>query len=152
MEKNYFKFFELSTEEEPLYIYETYENNPDDRNNHEIPTTREFFTQEEAQRSYLSLLFLDGKCSYTTEYYTIQGEWVEDYMKELSPHEFFEKVGPYLKDDETFEKKRREVENSMQFKANLTTYRMVKKQLTEMPKDKQDEAAKIILKRYIKES
>ena len=40
----------------------------------------------------------------------------------------------------------------MEFKANLTNYRMVKKQLTEIPKEKQDEAAKIILKRYLKES
>ena len=146
------KFIELRTEDEPLYLYEIYKQDPNDKFSHEVPTTIEFFTQEEGIRNYLSLEFLNRRCKYATQNYTMQGEFIEDYTRELSPYEFLEKVWPYLKNKETFERKINEVKNSMEFKANLTNYRMVKKQLTEMPKEKQDEVAKIILKRYMKES
>ena len=147
----YIKFIELRTEEEPLYLYEIYEKDPTENNNHEVPVTREFFTQEEGIRNFISIEFLNRQCKYLTQDYSIQGEWRGDYANEITPYEFLEAVGPYLKDEETFNKKKEEVLNSMRFKAKLTDYRMIKMDKKGgIPQETKDEAAKTILKKYMK--
>ena len=38
----FIKFIELRTEEEPLYLYEIYKQDPNDKFSHEVPTTMSF--------------------------------------------------------------------------------------------------------------
>ena len=61
MDKKIFKFYELYTEHGTLYVYETYKDGEGS-----YPETREFFTNEVAQRGYDTLVFNDGKCSFRT--------------------------------------------------------------------------------------
>lgn len=152
-EDKFIKFIELRTQEEPLYLYEIYKLDPDDKENHEVPVTREFFTQEEGIRNFCSLEFLNRTCKYETQHYTFQGEWVENYVREISPFEFLEKVGPYIKNEELRKRKADEILTSMKFKAEhegYSDYRRVKMNKTELPKEQMDEVAQKVLTKYMK--
>lgn len=87
MDKKIFKFYELYTEHGTLYVYETYKDGEGS-----YPETREFFTNEVAQRGYDTLVFNDGKCSFKTRKRDYEGYVSEEYMKELEPYEFYKNI------------------------------------------------------------
>ena len=91
MDKKIFKFYELYTEHGTLYVYETYKDGEGS-----YPETREFFTNEVAQRGYDTLVFNDGKCSFRTRKRDYEGYVSEEYMKELEPYEFYKNIEFYV--------------------------------------------------------
>ncbi len=144
---NFIKYYELSTEDGPLYYYEIYR---EDAEKSEIPIPIEFFTQEEGVRGFNCVEFLDRKCSYPYGPVSMQGYITQPYLKELSPYEFLEAVGPYMASEAVMEDKRKEVMTGMKFKAGLTNYRMIKIQRNEINQKQKDEVATKILKKYMK--
>lgn len=88
---NYYKFYELYTEYGTLFVYEKYK---EDKSS--FPETREFFTNNKAQIEYDQLCFNNGKSVFKTRKRNSDGYVREDYMKELEPHEFLDKVEPFL--------------------------------------------------------
>ena len=87
MDKNIFKFYELYTEHGTLYVYETYKDEEGS-----YPETREFFTNEVAQRGYDTLSFNNGKCSFRTRRRDLEGYVSDEYIKELEPYEFYKNI------------------------------------------------------------
>lgn len=96
-EEKTFKFYELYTEHGTLYIYETYKDGEGS-----YPETREFFTNEVAQRGYDTLSFDDGKLSFRTRKRDLEGYVSEEYTKELEPHEFYKKIEYFVSTDNGF--------------------------------------------------
>lgn len=96
---NYYKFYELYTEYGTLFVYEKY---IDDKSAY--PETREFFTNDEAQRGYDQLCFNNGRSIFRTRKRTSDGYIREEYMKELEAHEFLERVEVFLSSEEEREK------------------------------------------------
>ena len=148
--KEFIKYFELETEDGPLYFYEKYKSDPNVRFNSEMPVTKEFFTGEEGIRGFNTIDFLDRKCVFDTYYYSILGELMDTYKHELTPYEFLEKVFPFLETEEAFRRKREEVLNMLEYKAKLTTSRKVKKRPPEISSKTKDEMSQMILKKYLK--
>lgn len=104
-------YFELKTEYGPLYLYENYKSETD------IPVTREFFTQEKGIRRYGYLSFM-GNSDFKTVERNMEGLITEEYIKELSPYQFLNKVGGYLISEDSINKKRKDVYNIFDMKAN----------------------------------
>ena len=148
--KEFIKYLELETDDGSLYLYEKYQTDPSEEFNSEVPITREFFTGEEGIRGYNTLLFLDRQCEYTTKIQDIFGNCQGYNIHELRPHEFLEKVLPYLDNDETFERKRQEVLNILEYHAHKTESRMIKRTPPKLSDEKKDEYSNKILKKYIK--
>ena len=148
--KEFIKYIELETEDGPLYLYEKYKTDPNEKFNHEIPETREFFTQLEGIRSFNCITFLDRKCEFEWDYISFMGEHIKTYRNEISPYEFLMKVAPFLKDEETLKNKREEVMNILEFKAKLVNHRKVKLLPPEISEEQKNEVSQKVLKRYIK--
>lgn len=149
-EKKFIFYYELATEYGPLYIYKQYEEDPRIQFSHEIPVTREFFTQEEATTSYSELLFLDDTSSFTTEDRSIEGFIRESYLKELTPHEFLEKVAPYLESEELLDQKRKDVYYIFDSKARKEGNNKIIKDSPKVSEEFKDNIARKILKPYLK--
>lgn len=148
--REFIKYLELETADGPLYLYEKYKKDPNVLYNTEIPETREFFTGEEAIRSFNSLLFLDRKCELPTRFCGLGGEVLDDYVNELTPTEFLLKVLPYFETDKTIKRKREEVRNLFEYNAGLTKRRIVKKAPPEITQRTKDEISQKILGKYLK--
>ena len=159
MEKNnnekkegFYKFFELHTEYGPLYVYEKYKEDP----NHtepfyrEMPTTREFFTNEEGIRGYCVLEFMDRTASFTTIDMGMNGFPREEFMEELQPYEFLMKVAPFIETPQDKQEKAREIYDIFTNKAkNVGNSRIMRKQ-PEVSENTKNEIAKELLKKYVK--
>ena len=96
---DYYKFYELYTEYGTLFVYEKYVGDKS-----AFPETREFFTNDKAQNGYDQLVFNNGKSVFRTRKRNSDGYIKEEYMKEIEPHEFLDRVEPYLSSDEEKEK------------------------------------------------
>ena len=149
--KEYFyKYYELYTEDGPLYIYEKYKEKPKEIYNTEIPVTREFFTGEEAIRGYHTLDFLDRQSVFETNHYNLNGDFIDSYIKELEPYDFLMKVAPFLSDEKMLNDKKDDVMLILRYNAKLTNYRKIKKPSPEISNEIKNKESQKILKRYIK--
>ena len=148
--KEFIKYFELETEDGPLYFYEIYTKDPNEKFNSEMPVTKEFFTGEKGIRGFNTIEFLDRKCVFDTYNYSILGELMDTYKHELTPYEFLEKVFPFIETEEALRQKREEVLNMLQFKAGLTDYRKIKKRPRAISENTKNEMSQKILKKYLK--
>ena len=145
--EGFFRYFELDTEYGPLYVYEKYKNDPKKakRFDHEIPVTREFFTNEEGIRGYGTLDFMNRTAVFKTTERNMNGEVSEQNMTELEPYEFLMKVAPFLETEE----KAKEVYRIFDCKArNVGNTRIIKEQ-PEVSQKAKNEVAKILLKKHV---
>ncbi len=136
-------FYELATEYGPLYIYERYSDEFE-----KIPETREFFTQEIGTRGYGTLSFM-GNAVFRARERSMEGLVREEYMQELTPYEFLNKVFAYLENSEQKETKKAQVYNIFKMQAeNKDNTRPILKELKPTEEQKNKIATKI-LKRYL---
>ena len=149
-EKKYVKYFELFTEYGRLYIYEKYSKDPLNKSNSEVGEVHEFFTGELAIKNYGSLDFLNRSCKFTTYDRDLEGNIRNEYYKELSPYKFLKKVLPYLKNDETIEKKQDEVYTIFKNKIHKVNNYKIVSESPKISKEQKNKEARRILKRYLK--
>lgn len=108
-DKEYIRYYELFTEDGPLYLYEMYKECPEKPFNTEIPEIYEFFTQESATRGYETISFLDGQAVFKREDKNSEGITTKHYYLPLLPYEFLGKVMPYIDSEEKTDEKAKEV-------------------------------------------
>ena len=143
MEAKNVLYYELLTEYGPLYIYEIYTKDP--RKFRELPVTREFFTGEIGIRGYYTLTFLD-KSLFPTSLLSMDGGRIHDYMIELSPLEFLDRVG-YFMDDNRIEGMKECVYSIFERKAkNIGNNMIILEQPRITENQKNDIAAKVLAK------
>lgn len=141
-------YYELATEYGPLYIYERHVGDPKEQ---KVPETREFFTQEEARVGYGTLSFL-GNSSFKTVRRNYEGMIKEEYMTELSPYEFLDRVGAYIGTEEEINEKRKEIYRIFEMKAqNIGNDQIITEQKRLSQEQKDNIAAKILTKYLAKE-
>lgn len=150
-EKNkYIRYFELFTEEGPLYMYEMYKECPEKPFNTEIPEIYEFFTQEPATRDYQTISFLDGQAVFKREEKNSEGITTKHYYIPLLPYEFLGKVMPYIDDPKKTLEKAHEVVGILEArKAGIQLGKIV----VDPPRIRDEQRNKIaqeILKTYLK--
>lgn len=151
-QEGFFKYYELHTEYGPLYIYEKYKENPDQREpfHQEMPVTREFFTNEEGIRGYCTLDFRERTAVFTTTEMGMDGLPREHFMDELEPYDFLMKVAPYIETAEDKQEKAREVYDIFECKAKHQGNTRILRDTPEVSDYTKNRVAKILLKRYTK--
>ncbi len=147
----FYRYYELTTEYGPLYIYEKYKMDPNKANkfNQEIPVTREFFTNEEGIRSYCTLNFMNQTAKFVTTEMLMNGLPLENYMEELQPYEFLMKVSPFIETDEQKLEKAQEVYQIFEWKSkSIQNIRILKNQPKKSQRSR-NEYAKSLLKKHM---
>ena len=148
--KEYLRFYELFTEEGPIYIYEKYQTDPNARFNNEVPETREFFTQEEATKGPDSVSFLDGRAVFPRDEKDENGITTTVYMRLLTASEFLGKVLPFLDTDEKNKAKEKEVQRLLENKANNVVTKRIVVEPPKVSEEQRNKVARKILRQYIK--
>lgn len=148
--KEYLRFYELFTEEGPIYIYEKYQTDPNARFNDEVPETREFFTQEEAIKGPDTVSFLDGRAVFQRDRKDEEGITKEVYLRLLTASEFLGKVLPFLDTEEKNKVKEKEVRQLLENKANNVVTKRIVVEPPKVSEEQKNKVAKKILRQYIK--
>lgn len=138
-------YYELATEYGPLYIYERYKG---DSKQPEVPETREFFTQEEARVGYGTLSFL-GNSNFKTVRRNYEGMIKEEYMTELSPYEFLDRVGGYVGTEEEINEKRKEIYRIFEMKAHNIGNDQIITEPKRLSQEQKDYIASKVLTKYL---
>lgn len=139
-------YYELATEYGPLYIYERYEEDP--KQSREVPKTREFFTQEEARVGYGTLSFL-GDSNFKTVERNYEGMIRKEYMTQLSPYEFLDRVGGYIGTEEEIREKRKEIYRIFKLKAHNIGNDQIITEPKRLSQEQKDHVAAKILTKYL---
>lgn len=151
MEENeYIRFYELFTEEGPLFIYEKYKEDPNKPFNTEIPEIYEFFTQEPGTRGYETISFLDGRAVFKKESKNSEGITTESYLRLLTAVEFLGKILPFIDSEENNKAKEKEVQRILENRANGVVPRKIVVEPPKVSEEQKNKVARKILKSYIK--
>lgn len=110
---------------------------------------REFFTQEIGRKGYGTLSFLDDS-KFTTTERNMNGFITAEYMTEIAPYEFLNKVAAFLETNEKLAEKRKSIYNIFEMKANkIGNNKIILEQPTITEEQKNAIASKVLAK-YIK--
>lgn len=150
MENKYIRYYELFTEDGPLYIYEEYKEDPNKSFNNEIPEIYEFFTQEAGKRGYEDISFLNGQAVFKREEKNREGITTAWYTRLLTASEFLERVLPYLDSEESMAKKAKDVMQILEAKANNTTLGRIVVTPMKPTEEQKNKVARKVLKEYLK--
>lgn len=149
-EYKYIRYYELFTEDGPLYLYEMYKECPEKPFNTEIPEIYEFFTQEPASKGYETISFLNGQAVFKREDKNSEGITTKHYYIPLMPYEFLGKMLPYIDNSEMALEKAHEVIGILEARKAGTQLGLIVVDPPRIRDEQKNKIAQKILKSYLK--